>query len=135
MGLGGKMCKIYIFGDILENCCHGNSTFLEKIKEKSCGENSFLSFSTNGLETWHIHWSWREDVQDIFVGCVGNCCHGNGTHIYHKKSRQNFAHGTSSFLSFRSVVIKLGTHIVIRMCMTYFQGMRNCVPIVTTYLL
>ena len=81
MGLGGKMCKIYILGDILENCCHGNSTFLEKIKEKSCGENSFLSFSTNGLETWHIHWSWREDVQDIFVGCVGNCCHGNGIFI------------------------------------------------------
>ena len=30
-------------------------------------------YSTEAHEMWHTHWSWWEDVQDIFFGRVGSC--------------------------------------------------------------
>ena len=92
-------------------------------------------FLTNGHETWHIDWSWREDVQDIFWGCMGNFVAMVAAYLSQKFKKKYCA--WNYFLSFSPVVIKRGTHIGLhnKMCKTSFQGMRDCVAMVTTYLL
>ena len=44
----------------------------QKIKENSLRIELLPQFLTESHKIWYTHWSWWEDVQDIFFGCVGS---------------------------------------------------------------
>ena len=66
-------CARHTFGMCGKLRCHGNGIFIAENQAKILWIEQLPQFLTNAHETWHTHWSWWEDVQDILFGCVEIC--------------------------------------------------------------
>ena len=70
---------------------------MEETQGKILRSGLLPQFLTNGHETWHIDWSWREDVQDIFWGCMENFVAMVAAYLS-QKFKKNIVHGITSLV-------------------------------------
>ena len=132
--LGGVDVQDTFFDSGRKCVCHGNGILWQKMGEKSCVANYFLSFSPILMKFGTDVLPWGVDVQDTFFDS-GRKCVAMVTAYYGKKWGGKSC-VANYFLSFSPILMNFGTDVClwgVDVQDTFFDSGRKCVAMVTAY--